>query len=173
MEVLSSNPSNLILTLLICSITDIIWDFISSLSAADIWTWRCPTRKLLLLWTRYAKELNAIDLASIIIIYRVISSPAYVHLCKCLIKCEIKKEREKKRERKKGREREKGRKKERKIEDCQFTSVLNLEAHCYSTLFKDLMYVSAECGLKLYPIGPGQLCYSWFIYLGISDLNVR
>ena len=36
-------------------------------------------------------------LASIIIIYRVLSSPAYVHLCKCLIKCEIKKEREKER----------------------------------------------------------------------------
>ena len=53
-------------------------------------------------------------LASVIIIYRVLSSPAYVHLCKCLIKCEIKKEREK--------EREKERKKERKIEDCQFAS---------------------------------------------------
>lgn len=62
-------------------------------------------------------------------------------------KCEIKKEREK--------EREKEGKKERKIEDCQFASVLNLEVHCYSTLFKDLMYVSAECGA-----GPGQLCYS-------------
>ena len=31
MEVLSFNQSNLILSLLICSITDIIWDFISSL----------------------------------------------------------------------------------------------------------------------------------------------
>ena len=35
MEVLSSNQSNLILAWLICSITDIIWDFISSLAATD------------------------------------------------------------------------------------------------------------------------------------------
>ena len=71
------------------------------------------------------------------------------------------------------REREREREKERKIEDCQFASVLNLEVHCYSTLFKDLPFVSAECGLKFYPIGPGQLCYSGFIYFGISDLNVH
>ena len=51
--------SNQIWSWLVCSITDIIWDFYSSLYCCQLFlTWRCPTRKLLLLWTPYTNELN-------------------------------------------------------------------------------------------------------------------
>ena len=83
MEVLSSNQSNLISSLLICSVTDIMWYFISSLSSCRllIWIWQFPTRKLLLPWTLHTNKMSF----SLMIIYQLLCSPTYVHLCKCLI----------------------------------------------------------------------------------------
>ena len=58
MEVLSSNQPNL--TLLISSITDIIWDFIPLFTADDYLNLTVSNRKAraILIWTLYANELN-------------------------------------------------------------------------------------------------------------------
>ena len=58
-----------------------------SLLLPIIWTWRCPTRKLLLPWTLYTNELNVFQF---IIICQLLYFPTYVHLYKYLIYCEIK-----------------------------------------------------------------------------------
>ena len=46
-----------------------------SLLLPIIWTWRCPARKLLLLWTKYTNKLNVFQL---IIIYQLLYFPTYI-----------------------------------------------------------------------------------------------
>ena len=95
MAILSSNQSNLILTLHKCSITDIIWNFISflcccRLSEHDGAQQAC---KLLLLWTLCTNELNVFyfnDYLSATFFFL----PVY-NLCKCLMWGKIKKKEKK------------------------------------------------------------------------------
>ena len=78
-----------VLTLLICSITDIIWDFIPLFTAADYYFEHDGVQQvqLLLPWTLYTNELNVFQF---IIICQLLYFPTYVHLCKYLIYYEIK-----------------------------------------------------------------------------------
>ena len=44
---------------------------------------------VVLLWTLFTNELMSF---SLMIVYQLLCSPTYVHLCKCLSQCEIKKD---------------------------------------------------------------------------------
>ena len=81
MEVLSSNQSNLFLTLLIFSITDIIWYFISSLCSCRLSEYNGFQQES----SCYLGHCTQIKFLSLMIIYQLLCSPTYVHLCKCLI----------------------------------------------------------------------------------------
>ena len=86
MDVLSSNKSNLILALL----TDINWDFISSLAVCQLAEQTMSNKKALATLDSTVHKMNLMSFSSMII-KQLLCSFTYVHLCKCLI-CEIKKD---------------------------------------------------------------------------------
>ena len=83
MEVLSFNQSNLILSLLICSITDIIGDFISSLCCCRL-SEHDGVQQESSCYFGHCTQMNSMSF-SLMIIYQLLCSPTYVHLWKCLI----------------------------------------------------------------------------------------
>ena len=83
MEVLSFNQSNLILSLLICSITDIIGDFISSLCCCRL-SEHDGVQQESSCYFGHCTQMNSMSF-SLMIIYQLLCSPTDVHLWKCLI----------------------------------------------------------------------------------------